>query len=128
LYCYEIPGLPQDNLQLESLFGRLRRHQRRISGRKTTRELLDFGQAQVLFIAGSPQELQDQIQRVPRESYWMHRKRLAEAELPRQFFFRLHHDPLATISGLVGSYSARLQDPYKQEVPVLSEEPILHTE
>ena len=25
LFCYDIPGLPQDNLQLESLFGRLRR-------------------------------------------------------------------------------------------------------
>jgi hypothetical protein len=33
LYSYDIPGLPQDNLQLESFFGRLRRHQRRISGR-----------------------------------------------------------------------------------------------
>ena len=32
LSCYNIPGLPQDNLHLESLFGRLRRHQRRISG------------------------------------------------------------------------------------------------
>jgi hypothetical protein len=43
LPCYDIPGLPQDNLQLEALFGRLRRHQRRISGRKSTQELHDFG-------------------------------------------------------------------------------------
>ena len=26
LYCYDIPGLPQDNLKVESLFGRLRCH------------------------------------------------------------------------------------------------------
>ena len=28
LFCYDIPGLPQDNLHMEALFGRLRRHQR----------------------------------------------------------------------------------------------------
>ena len=33
LHCFDIPGLPQDNLKAESLFGRLRCHQRRISGR-----------------------------------------------------------------------------------------------
>jgi len=38
LPCYDIPGLPQDNLQMESLFERLRRRQRRISGRKSTKE------------------------------------------------------------------------------------------
>jgi hypothetical protein len=92
-YCYDIPGLPQDNLQLESLFGHLRRHQRRISGRKSTRELIDFGQAQVLFTANTLQELLDQIQRVPRETYLVHRNRLANAGLPRQFIRRLHHDP-----------------------------------
>ncbi len=52
LFCYDIPGLPPDNLQMESLFGRLRRNQRRISGRKSTRELRDFGQVQVLFGSG----------------------------------------------------------------------------
>jgi hypothetical protein len=33
LHCFDIPGLPPDNLMLESVFGRLRRHQRWISGR-----------------------------------------------------------------------------------------------
>ena len=65
LYCYDIPGLPPDNLQIESLFGRLRRHQRRISGRKSTRELRDFGQAQVLFIAESEVALLEQIRHIP---------------------------------------------------------------
>ena len=45
LHCYDIPGLPQDNLQLEAFFGQLRRKQRRISGRKSTLELRDFGQS-----------------------------------------------------------------------------------
>ncbi len=46
---------------MESLFERLRRRQRRISGRKSTRELRDFGQAQVLFQAESEATLLEQI-------------------------------------------------------------------
>jgi hypothetical protein len=42
LHCYDIPGLPPDNLKME-MFSHLRRHQRRISGRKSTAELCDFG-------------------------------------------------------------------------------------
>lgn len=43
LHCYDISGLPPDNLHMEALFGRVRRHQRRISGRKSTIELQVFG-------------------------------------------------------------------------------------
>jgi len=107
LFCYDIPGLPQDNLQMESLFGRLRRHQRRISGRKSTRELRDFGQAQVLFMAKSEADLLRQIRRVPRSAYRQYRQRLAEAEAPRQFFRRLHHDPLETAQSLIDQHTAR---------------------
>ncbi len=109
LHCYDIPGLPQDNLQLESWFGCIRRHQRRISGRKSTRELQDFGQAQVLFVASSLEELHEQIQAVPRKAYLVHRERLAKAELPRQFLHRLHHDPLKTIQALVTQHSSPCQ-------------------
>jgi hypothetical protein len=109
LYCYDIPGLPQDNLHLESLFGRLRRHQRRISGQKSTRELMGFGQAQVLFTAKTPQELLNQIQLVRHETYLVYRNRLAEAELPRQFFHRLHRDPFATVSTLIQHHAIRSQ-------------------
>jgi hypothetical protein len=108
LYCYDIPGLPQDNLQLESFFGRLRRHQRRISGRKSTHELHDFGQAQALFYAESEVELLHQIQNVSADQYFTHRQRLAKAEFPRQFFHRLHHDPLKTLSSLVSLHSSHL--------------------
>jgi len=128
LPCYEVPGLPPDNLKLESFFGRLRRHQRRISGRKSTRELLDFGQAQVLFTAGSLPELLSQIQVVPPELYQRHRQRLAQAEAPRQFFRRLHHDPLATVQILISRHRACslvIQD--QKETPVQSKQ-ILHTE
>ena len=126
LYCYEIAGLPPDNLKFESFFGRLRRHQRRVSGRKSTPELLDFGQAQVLFTADSLPELLSQIQVMPPELYHRHRQRLAEAELPRQFFRRLHHDPLATVQALVSHYIARSQAIHQSETPTQQEEE-LHT-
>lgn len=108
LHCYDIPGLPADNLQLESLFNRLRSHQRRISGRKSTRELRDFGQYQVLFMAESEEALLAQLRRVPLPQYHQHRQRLAQAEVPRQFLHRLHHNPGDTIQKLVDRYKQRL--------------------
>ena len=107
LHCYDIPGLPPDNLMLESLFGRLRRHQRRVSGRKSTRELRDFGQYQVLFLTESEEELLEQIRQVPLEKYRENRRRLEEAEAPRRLLYRLHRDPLGTMRGLVKQHAAR---------------------
>jgi hypothetical protein len=116
LYCYDIPGLPQDNLQLESFFGRLRRHQRRISGRKSTQELHDLGQAQILFQAESEVELLHQIQNVSADQYFSHRNRLAKAEFPRQFFRRLHRDPLKTLSSLISLHTTRQNSANRQTV------------
>jgi len=107
LYCYEIPGLPADNLQLEGFFGRLRRHQRRISGRKSTAELRDFGQCQVLFRAKTETELLGQLREVKLADYQVQRRRLAEAEAPRQFLHRLHRDTVKTVRRLLQDYAAR---------------------
>lgn len=107
LHSYDIPGLPPDNLKLESLFGQLRCHQRRISGRKSTRELRDFGQCQVLFLARSEEDLLQQLRQVPLAEYQARRLRLAEAEAPRRFFRRLHRDPLGMMHSLVNQHAAR---------------------
>ena len=107
LHCYDIPGLPPDNLMLESLFGRLRRHQRRVSGRKSTRELRGFGQYQVLFLAKSEEELLEQLRQVPLDEYRENRRRLEEAEAPRRLLHRLHRDPLGTMRNLVNQHTAR---------------------
>ena len=107
LHCYDIPGLHPDNLMLESLFGRLRRHQRRVSGRKSTRELRDFGQYQVLFLAESKEELLEQIRQVSLEEYLENRRRLEEAEAPRRLLYRLHRNLLGTMCGLVEQHAAR---------------------
>jgi hypothetical protein len=107
LHCYDIPGLPPDNLKLEALFARLRNHQRRVSGRKSTRELRDFGQCQVLFLAESEKDLLEQLRQVPLQEYQDRRRHLAEAEAPRQLLYRLHRDPLRTIRNLVDRHTAR---------------------
>ncbi len=107
LHCYDIPGLPADNLQLEGFFGRLRRHQRRISGRKSTTELRDFGQCQVLFQAESEAELLSQLREVKLADYQAQRQRLIEAETPRQFVRRLHRDTATTMRRLLQDYAAR---------------------
>jgi hypothetical protein len=127
LYCYDIPGLPPDNLKMESLFGRLRRNQRRISGRKSTRELRDFGQVQVLFAAESEALLLQQIQGVSLGDYQVECVRLAEAEVPRQFFRRLHHDPLKTIQTLFVQHSTRFTELMNDKTLPVQERLVDHT-
>jgi hypothetical protein len=107
LHCFDIPGLPPDNLMLESVFGRLRRHQRRISGRKSTRELRDFGQYQVLFLAESEAELLEQIRQVSLEAYRENRRRLEQAEAPRRLLHCLHRNPLRTMRDLIKQHAVR---------------------
>ena len=110
LPCYDIPGLPPDNLQIESLFNHLRRHQRRVSGRKSTRELREFGHCQVLFMADSQSELLDQIRQVPLSEYQEQRKHLEAGEGTRKFFHRLHRDSARTMQLLVDNYVTRCQE------------------
>jgi len=107
LHCFDIPGLPPDNLMLESVFGRLRRRQRRISGRKSTRALRDFGQYQVLFLAESEEELLEQIRQVSLEAYRENRRRLKQAEAPRRLLHRLHRNPLRTMCDLINRHAVR---------------------
>lgn len=107
LHCYDIPGLPPDNLALEALFSALRRHQRRISGHKTTRELRVLGQYQVLFQAKSEEELLELLCSVPLDRYRYHRQRLEQAAEPRCFIHRLHRDPHGTIQSLAATYQQR---------------------
>ncbi|WP_341527843.1 hypothetical protein [Nostoc sp. UHCC 0302] len=108
LHCYDIPGLPPDNLKMEAMFSLLRRNQRRISGRKSTAELRDFGQYQVLFFAESEQMLLTQIREVPVAEYNTQRRRLAMDEAPRQQKHRLHRHPVTTIQALVDQHTELL--------------------
>ena len=109
LPCYDIPGLPPDNLQLEAFFNRLRRHQRRITGRKTTRELNRLGHYQALFTAESETELLEHLRQVPFETYLVHRQRVNQAEEHQRFLHGLHRDPGGTLKKLVTSWISQKQ-------------------
>jgi hypothetical protein len=71
----------------------MRCHQRRISGRKSTQPLRDFGHYQILFLAESETQLLEQLRGVPLEDYQEHRKQQTRAEAPRQFLAQLNRDP-----------------------------------
>ena len=105
LHTYDIPGLPQDNLQIESLFGQLRRHQRRVSGRKSTGPLREFGHYQVLFSADSQADLLHHLRTVPLHEYRKHRKLLESAEGTRRFIHCLHRDAAGTLQRFVTTYA-----------------------
>ena len=107
LNCYDVPGLPADNLKLESFFNKTRNHERRVSGRKSTRPLRYLAEYQVLFVADSEQDLLEQIRQVPLAEYKAHRRRLEKLEAPRQHLHRLHRKPLETMQKLIGRHTAR---------------------
>ncbi len=107
LTCYDIPGLPADNLQLESFFNHIRQHERRISGRASTQPLGALGAYQVLFIAASEQDLLAHLRRVPLADYQAHRQRVAQCEASRQQRTRFHHDPAQAITTLLEQHATR---------------------
>jgi hypothetical protein len=100
LYCYDIPGLPRSNLDLESVFGRLRRAQRRVTGRKETTPLRIFGPGQMMLLTLGDEEVLPQLQSVPVDVYWSQRRRQAEREEPRRWLRRLHRDPAQALKQL----------------------------
>jgi hypothetical protein len=93
LHCYDIPGLPRSNLDLESVFGTLRRGQRRISGRKETTPLRTFGPGEISLLSLEDEEILPLLQSVPADEYWSQRRRQEEREEPRRWLLRLHRDP-----------------------------------
>lgn len=118
LHCFDIPGLPPDNLKVEGLFGRLRCHQRRISGRKSTQPLRDFGHYQIRFLAESEEQLLEQLRRVELQDYQEQRKQQAQAEAPRKFLARLHRDPGKVMQQLAAKYTAHQATLAKLPAPI----------
>lgn len=100
LCCYDIPGLPRHILDLESVFGSLRRHQRRISGRKETRPLRTFGPGEIMCLSMDEEGILPWLQSVPTDAYWSQRRQQEEREEPRRWLRRLHRDPARAMTQL----------------------------
>jgi hypothetical protein len=108
-HCYDIVDLPGHNMGLEGVFGRLRRPARRLSGRKSTRELGQLGQYQILFEAESETQLLEELRSVSLEEYRRQRQALATAEAGRQAYYRLHREPDHHIRQLLVRHEVRRQ-------------------
>jgi hypothetical protein len=98
LHCYDIPGLPRSNLDLESAFGKLRRAQRRTSGRKETTPLRIFGSSEIVLLSLDNDEILPLIQSVSKDAYWSQRRHQEEREEPRRWLTRLHQDPALALA------------------------------
>ena len=87
--CYDIPGLPRTNNDLESLFGQTRRQFRRRLGISQLREpILRHAAWTILQIeASSPAALQQELERIEVEHYQRERTRYEQ----RQEQFRHRH-------------------------------------
>lgn len=98
LHCYDIPGLPRSNLDLESTFGTLRRGQRRTSGRKETALVRIFGPGEIVLLSLEDKDILPLLQSVPADVYWAQRRRQEEREEPRRWLRRLHRNPLRALT------------------------------
>jgi hypothetical protein len=98
LHCYDIPGLPRSNLDLEGAFGMLRRAQRRTSGRKETSPVRIFGPGETVLLSLDDEEILPLLQSVPADEYWSQRRRQEEREEPHRWLTRLHRDPVRALA------------------------------
>jgi len=98
LQCYDVPGLPRSNLDLESTFGTLRRAQRRTSGRKETTPIRVFGPGKITLLSLEDAEILPLLRSVPVDEYWSQRRRQEEREEPRRWLTRLHRDPMQALT------------------------------
>ncbi len=92
--CYDIVGLPATNNALESRFGRLRREQRRISGRQfNTATLLSEGPYLLWECGDSEGQVLARLQRIAanRANYQQRYQRLRAEQVRRQLAYRLQH-------------------------------------
>lgn len=93
MHCYDIAGLPRHNLKLESTFGALRRHQRRVSGRKETTPLRVFGPGEIMVQVLDEADVLPWLCSVPPKEYWTQRRKQEEREEPRRWLRRLRRNP-----------------------------------
>ena len=92
--CYDIAGVPPTNNALESRFGRLRRDQRRISGRQfNTATLLEEGPYLIWECGDSETQVLARLQRVASNhiDYKQRYQNLCSEQDRRQLIYRLQH-------------------------------------
>ena len=115
LHCYDIPGLPRNNLKLEARFGQLRAHQRRVSGRKETTPLRRLAPGQLLCQIWEEGELLKYLRSVPTDDYWRERRQQDALEEPQRWLGRLHRHPSKALTQIDTQFSAFLRAKAEQQ-------------
>jgi len=91
--CYDTPGLPATNNDLESFFGRLKTNQRRITGRKSVNNfVLRYGAyAAFVDLSETKADLLHRLRHVDRAVYQQERQQLQLILDGRREYYRFHH-------------------------------------
>jgi hypothetical protein len=100
--CYDTPGLPATNNDLESFFGRLKSNQRRITGHTSVnRFILRYG-AYVAFVdpAETKTDLLHRLRYVDRAAYQRERQQLHHILAERRDYYRFCHKLDAVVKEL----------------------------
>ena len=106
--CYDIVGLPATNNALESRFGRLRRDQRRITGRQhNTATLLDEGPYLIWECGTSEAQVLARLRRVAanRVDYQRRYQTLCAEQARRRLIYRLQHHRLQAFRELEAAWT-----------------------
>lgn len=92
--CYDFPGLPATNNDLESFFGRLKTNQRRITGHKSVNSfVLRYGAyAAFVDLSESKADLLARLRQVDRNTYQRERQQLQHILAERQEYHRFCHN------------------------------------
>lgn len=107
--CYDIAGVPPTNNALESRFGRLRRDQRRISGRQfNTATLLQEGPYLIWECGDSEAQVLARLRRVAsnRMDYQRRYKNLCAEQQRRRLTYRLQHHQSQVFRELEAQWAA----------------------
>lgn len=107
--CYDIAGVPPTNNALESRFGRLRRDQRRISGRQfNTATLLEEGPYLLWECGDSEAQVLARLRRVAsnRTEYQRRYKHLCEEQQRQRLRYRLQHHQTQVFRELEAQWAA----------------------
>jgi hypothetical protein len=109
--CYDVPGLPPTNNDLESFFGRLKTNQRRITGQKSVNSfVLRYG-AYVAFVdrAESKSDLLARLRQVDRAAYQQERQHLHRILAERRDYHRFCHNLDTVVQELEVEWQAAVE-------------------
>lgn len=117
-HCYRLPDLPSSNTALEALFGDLRRHQRRLSGRKETKSLQRHAPLLLWRLATSFEHLQELLRSVSDQARHTARRFVHTAEARARWLLSVRRQPAKAIAALVSDYLDQFAHPPAHTFPL----------